>query len=146
MTGGVEDLDAPMLLAAMAATVHRLVAAEGALLSAEPGQGSMQGGLVLLDPDQQGIAGLGGPREPLLLAMQGVGGEEHAGHAKPGDQPRHRWDLVRGTGRFMMSQDEGSITGEGAEHVSRLAVVQVIEAATQRLAIKGDGRHRLRLG
>src|SRR3712207_1358358 len=69
LTGGVEDLDAPMLLAAMAAAVHRLVAAEGALLGAELGQGSMQVGLVVLDADQQGIAGFSSPREPLSLAM-----------------------------------------------------------------------------
>src|SRR3712207_7210797 len=77
-----------MLLAAMAAAVHRLVAAEGALLGAELGQGSMQVGLVVLDADQQGIACLGSPREPLSLAMQRVGGEEHAGHAKLGHQDR----------------------------------------------------------
>src|SRR5215213_3600270 len=45
-----------------------------------------------------------------------------------------------------MGQDEGSITGEGAEQVSRLAVVQVIDAAAQRLAVESDGPHRLRHG
>ncbi len=45
----------------------------------------MQGGLVLLAADQQGIAGPDGPREPVLAAMQSVGGEEHAGDAKLGD-------------------------------------------------------------
>ena len=56
LTGGVEDLDQPMLLAAMTPPVHGLVAVEGLLPGAEPGQRVMQGGLVLLHLDQQGIS------------------------------------------------------------------------------------------
>src|SRR3954470_20203876 len=95
MASGVEDLDAPMLLPAMAAAVHHLAAAEGALLGAEPGPGSIAAKLGVPDTDPRGIGRLGGPREPLLLAMQRIGGEEYAGQAKLGDQPRHRRDLVR---------------------------------------------------
>src|SRR3954462_4474680 len=88
LASGVEDLNAAMLLAAMPAAVHGLVAVEGSLLGAKPGQSRMQDGLVLLDPDQQGVAGRGGLCKPILLAMQRVGGEQHAGHAKLGHQPR----------------------------------------------------------
>jgi hypothetical protein len=45
-----------MLLAAMTAAIHGLVAVEGAVLGAEPSQCIMQGGLVPLHLDQQGIA------------------------------------------------------------------------------------------
>src|SRR4029450_13125237 len=47
-------------------------------------------------------------------------------------------------GTLSVRQAEGGITGEGAEHVSRCAIVQVIEAAAQCLAIESDGPHRLR--
>src|SRR3954452_5283168 len=67
LASGVEDLNAAMLLAAMPAAVHSLVAVEAGALGAKPGQGRMQGGLVLLDPDQQGIAGRGGLCKPILL-------------------------------------------------------------------------------
>jgi len=102
---GVEHLDAAVLLAAVAAAVHGLVAVEGALRGAEPGQGRVQGGLVVLDADQQGVAGGRGLGDPILLAMQRVGGEQHAGHAKLGHQLRHRRDLVRCPGQFLMGQD-----------------------------------------
>jgi hypothetical protein len=38
LTGGVEDLNQPMFLAAMTPSVHGLVAVEGVVLGAEPGQ------------------------------------------------------------------------------------------------------------
>jgi hypothetical protein len=38
LSGGVEDLDQSMLLAAMTPPVHGLVAVEGVVLGAEPGQ------------------------------------------------------------------------------------------------------------
>ena len=72
-----------------------LVAVEGLLPGAEPGQRVMQGGLVLLHLDQQGIVGFGGLCEGVLLTMQGIGGEQHAGQAQLGDQRRHGWDLAR---------------------------------------------------
>ncbi len=84
--------------------------------------------------------------------MQRVGGEQHAGHAKLGHQPRHRCDLVRRTGQLLVSQDQGSVTGKGAEHMNRLTIGQVVEvrrtsrfdAAAQRLAIERDRAQRFR--
>ncbi|MEJ7715969.1 MAG: hypothetical protein WKF40_09850 [Thermoleophilaceae bacterium] len=105
----------------------------------------MQGGLVVLDADQQGVAGRGGLREPVLLAMQRVGGEQHAREAKLGHQLRHGCDLVRRPGQLLVRQDQGGVAGEGAEHVDRLAVGQVVEAAAQRLAVERDRAQRLRV-
>ncbi len=104
---------------------------------AEPGQRVMQGGLVLLHLDQQGIVGFGGLCEGVLLAMQGIGREQHAGQL--GDQRRHGWDLARRPGHLPVGQDEGGVAGKRAEHRSRFLIVQVIEAAAQRLAIECDG-------
>lgn len=74
--GCVEHLDAAVLLAAMAAAVHGVMAVEGAPGGAKPGQRRMQGGLVVRDADQQGVAGRSRLRKPVLLAMPRVGGGE----------------------------------------------------------------------
>src|SRR3954447_20693551 len=139
LTGGVEHLYQPVLLAAMTPPVHRLMAVEGVVLGAEFGQRVMQGGLVPLHLDQQAIVGLGGPRDAVLLAMQGIGGEQHAADPQFGDQRWHGRDLAGCPGHLLVGQDEGDVAGEGAEHMSRFPVVQVVEAAAQRLAIEGDG-------
>ncbi len=84
--------------------------------------------------------------------MQRVGGEQHAGDAKLGHQPRHRCDLVRRPAQLLMGHDQGGIAGKGAEHMNRLAIGQMIEvrrtawfdAAAQRLAIERDRAQRLR--
>ena len=75
----------------------------------------------------------------VLLTMQGIGGEQHAGQAQLGDQRRHGRDLAGRPGHLPVGQDEGGVTGKRAEHMSRFPVVQVIEAAAQRLAIERDG-------
>ena len=41
-----------------------------------------------------------------------------------------------------MGQDQGGVAGEGAEHVDRLAVGQMVETAAQRLAVKRDRAQR----
>ena len=53
-------------------------------------------------------------------------------HAKRGRTSIHR----PVTGQLLMGQDQGGVTGERAEHVNCFAVVQVVEAAAQRLAIE----------
>ena len=70
--------------------------------------------------------------------MQGIGGEQHAAQAQLVDQRRHGRDLRR-PGDLLVRQDEGGVAGEGAEHMGRFPVVQVVEAAAQRLAIERDG-------
>jgi len=50
-----------MLLASIAAAVHGFMAVEEKPGGAQPGWGRVQGRLVVLDADQQGIAGRGSP-------------------------------------------------------------------------------------
>ena len=59
----LEDLDAPVLPAAVPAAVRRLVPVDRILLGAELRDRVMQAGLVGLQPDQEGVAGAGGGRE-----------------------------------------------------------------------------------
>ncbi len=62
-------------------------------------------------------------------------GEHDGGH-------RDRRDLVRRPGQLLVRQDQGGVAGEGAEHMNRLAVGQMVKAAAQRLAIKRDRAQR----
>src|SRR4051794_41985572 len=109
-----------MLLAAMPVSIHRLMVIEGALLGTEPGQDVMRRELVVLDANQHGIAGLGGTREPLLLTMQGIGGEEHARQTPIPDQHRHGRDLARRPRPLLVGPEERGVTGESARPGSRL--------------------------
>jgi hypothetical protein len=107
------------------------VAVEGAVLGAEPSQCFMQDGLVLLHLDQQAISAA---RVKLSFWQCSIGGEQHAPSSvisvgTAGISP----------GPLLVGQDEGGVAGKRAEHMSRCPVVQVIEAAAQRLAIEGDG-------
>jgi hypothetical protein len=64
--------------------------------------------------------------------MQGIGGEQHA--------PSSVISVgTAGISPLLVGQDEGGVAGKRAEHMSRCPVVQVIEAAAQRLAIERDG-------
>src|SRR5438309_11263540 len=74
--------------------------------------------------------------------MKGVGGEEHAAHTKFGDQGLDATDLVRRGRHFVVRQDHRRVAGKRAQHVCRGAVVQMVEAAAQRLAIERDCRPR----
>jgi hypothetical protein len=73
----------------------------------------------------------------VFLAVQGVGGEQDAAQAQPLDQRLRRRDLVA-PGDLLVGQDERRFAGEGAEHLRRGPVVQVVEAAAQRLAVQRD--------
>jgi hypothetical protein len=65
--------------------------------------------------------------------MQGIGGEQHA--------PSSVISVgTAGISPLLVGQDERGVAGKRAEPMSRCSVVQVIEAAAQRLAIEGDAR------
>jgi hypothetical protein len=77
--------------------------------------------------------------------MQRVGGEQHAPQAEVIDQGLHGRNLVGRAGDLLVRQNQCGLGGEGTEHVRGGAVVQVVEAATQRLAIeRNDAQPRLR--
>jgi hypothetical protein len=73
----------------------------------------------------------------VFLAVQGVGGEQDAAQAQPLDQRLRRRDLVA-LGDLLVGQDERRLAGERAEHLGGGLVVQVVEAAAQRLAVQRD--------
>ena len=78
--------------------------------------------------------------------MQRVGGEEHTSEAEFRDQPRHGGNLVRRRRDLLVRQDQRSVAGKRAQHVGGRLIVQVVEAAAQRLAIQRDGAPALRTG
>jgi len=69
-----------VLLATVAAAGYGLVALDGVFGGAKPGQGRFQGGLVVAKADQQGVTGRHRLGEPVLLAMQSIGGDAELGH------------------------------------------------------------------
>src|SRR5215213_253660 len=73
----------------------------------------------------------------VFLAVQGVGGEQHAPHPEFLDQGLGGADLVALID-LLMGQDERVLAGEGAEHLRRGSVVEMVEAAAQRLAVQRD--------
>jgi hypothetical protein len=73
----------------------------------------------------------------VFLAVQGVGREQDAVQAQLLDQRLGRRDLVA-LGDLLMGQDERRLAGERAEHLGGGLVVQVVEAAPQRLAVERD--------
>ena len=81
----------------------------------------------------------------VFLAVQGVGGEQDAPQAQPPDQRLRRRDLVA-LDDLLVGQDERRLAGERAEHLRRGPVVQVVEAAAQRLAVQRDDPLRRRSG
>ena len=89
----------------------------------------MQDGLVLLHLDQQAISAA---RVKLSFWQCSIGGEQHA--------PSSVISVgTAGISPLLVGQDERGVAGKRAEPMSRCSVVQVIEAAAQRLAIEGDG-------
>jgi hypothetical protein len=71
--------------------------------------------------------------------MQRVGGEEHAGEAEFRDQPRKGGNLVGRRRDLLVRQDQSGVAGERAQDVRGGLIVQVVEAAPQRLPIQRDG-------
>ena len=71
----------------------------------------------------------------VFLAVQGVGGEQDAAQAQLLDQRLRRRDLVA-LSDLLVREDERALAGEGAEHLGGGPVVQVVEAAAQRLAVQ----------
>src|SRR5919205_2352481 len=74
----------------------------------------------------------------VFLAVQRVGGEQHAMHGQVVDQRLHGLNLVGRPGYFLMGKDQRGFSGKGAEDMRGGAIVQMIEAAAQRLAIERD--------
>src|SRR3954447_581187 len=81
----------------------------------------------------------------VFLAVQGVGREQDAAQAQPLDQRLGRRDLVA-PGDLLVGQDERVLAGEGAEHLRRGPVVEMVEAAAQRLAVRRAAPLRRRSG
>src|SRR4051794_11911930 len=73
----------------------------------------------------------------VFLTVQGVGGEQDAAQAQPLDQRLGRRDLVA-PGDLLVGQDQRGLAGEGAEHLGGGPVVEMVEAAPQRLAVQRD--------
>lgn len=70
--------------------------------------------------------------------MQGIERDEMAGDAELGEQVLHGRDFVGFVGDIDMSEQEGCVRSKRAERLGGDAVMEVIEAASRRLAIQRD--------
>lgn len=75
--------------------------------------------------------------------MHGIEGEQAPGQAEGGDQILGGGDFVALIVDRQVAENDLVIAGECAQHMGRLAVVEGIKAAAQRLAVNG---HASRLG
>ena len=70
--------------------------------------------------------------------MHGIDGDESAGEAELGEQSLHRRDFVRLLVAVEMRQHQRCVGGERAQNVRGFAVLEMVEAVAQRLAVDGD--------
>jgi hypothetical protein len=77
--------------------------------------------------------------QSVFLAVPRIERDDGAGgDAEFGEQDLGRRDLVGFRGDVDMGKDEGGIGGECAQHLGGSAVVEIVKAAPQRLAIQRD--------
>jgi len=72
------------------------------------------------------------------LAAQGIEGDETRGQSEFGEQCLRRGDFVGLIVDLDMGEHQGGVGGQGAEDLGGGAVVEVVETATQRLAIQSN--------
>jgi hypothetical protein len=73
--------------------------------------------------------------------VQSIGGEHHPAQSQLTDHLLGGGDFVRLVVDFRVRKDDRRSRGEGRQRLRRLAVVDVVEAAAQRLTVERD--HRL---
>ena len=71
--------------------------------------------------------------------MQRIGREDHARQAEFRDEERHGRNLVRCASHLVVRQDQRAVASKSAQHMCGGLIMQVIETASQRLAIQCDG-------
>src|ERR1700758_2092226 len=77
--------------------------------------------------------------QSVFLAVQRIERDDGAGgDAEFGEQGLRCWNLVGFLGDVDMGKDEGGLGGERAQHLGGSAVVEIVKAAPQRLAIQRD--------
>src|SRR3954463_4835657 len=74
----------------------------------------------------------------VFLTVHGINGDEGAGEAEFGEQGLHRRNFVRLLVTVEMRQHQRCIRRERAQNMCGLAVLEMVEAATQCLAVDGD--------
>ena len=70
--------------------------------------------------------------------MHGIDGDNSASEAEFGEQCLHRRDFIRLLVTVEMRQHQGGVGGKRAQDVSGLAVLEMVEAVTQCLAVEGN--------
>ena len=78
--------------------------------------------------------------------MHGVASDDMSGHVEFGQQLLHGRDFVGFLIDFDVGEHQRRIDRESAQHLFGLGVVEIVEAALQRLAVEGDDAALGRIG
>ena len=73
----------------------------------------------------------------VFLSVHGVEGEQSSGQAKSCDHVLGGGDFIALLGDRQVAENDLAVAGERAQHMRRLAVVEGVKAAAQRLAVNG---------
>ena len=73
----------------------------------------------------------------VFLGVHGVKREQAPGQAEGRDHLLGGGDFIALLGDRQVAEDDLAVAGERAQHMGRLAIVEGVEAAAQRLAVDG---------
>ena len=82
----------------------------------------------------------------FFLTVHGVASDDVSGHVVFGQQLLHRRDFVGFLIDFDVREHQRRIDRERAEHLFGFGVVEIVEAALQRLAVERDDAGRVAIG
>ena len=128
-----------MLLPAMPVTIEGLSLVDRWPCRAQDVQPIVQDRLVGLDLSDRDVSGIACCLKGFLT-VQGIGREDDAGQPKIADHLLGCGDFVRLFLDPRLRQKQGYGRGEGGQGLRRFAIVHMIEAAAQGLAIERDHR------
>src|SRR3954468_13295810 len=138
--GNIKGLDPAPLLTAVSNLVFDLAPIDGWAMVRELFQGVKKGRLVAFDLSKDIAIALRSGAEGLLLAIHRIAGIDHAGEAEMEDQGRHARNFVGLAVDLKMGEDDLLGDRERAQRMHRLAIVDMVEASPERLAIQRDER------
>src|SRR6201994_1921026 len=139
-TSDIKGLDPAPLLTAVSNLVLDLAPIDGWAMVRELFQSVKKGRLVAFDLSEDIAIARRSGAEGLLLAIHRIASIDHAGEAELADQGRHARNFVGLAVDRKMGEDDLLGDRERAQRMHRLAIVDMIEASPERLAIQCDER------
>src|SRR3954468_6392304 len=138
--GNIKGLDPAPLLTAVSNLVLDLAPIDGWAMVRELFQGVKKGRLVAFDLSKDIAIALRSGAEGLLLAIHRIASIDHAGEAELEDQGRHARNFLGLAVGLKMGERGLVVDRQPPQRMHRLAIVDMVEASRERLAIQRDER------